>query len=147
MKQGTQLLAVLAAALLLSMQPARAEDKPYTEATVWTVTLVRVKPGLLDTYLRELMPMRKKLDDEAKKAGLLMSSHILSGVAANHDDFDVMFLDEFKNWAAFDGMNAKYDAMMEKLIGNEEKRTQVMVKRTDVREITGIKTMQELIPK
>jgi len=111
------------------------------------VTLVRVKPGMLDTYLRELMPMRKKLDDEAKKAGILVSSHILSGAAANHDDFDVMFLDEFKNWAAFDGINAKYDAMLEKQIGNEEKRTQVMVKRTDVREITGVKTMQELIPK
>jgi hypothetical protein len=147
MKQGTQLLAVFAAAMLLGMPLARAEDKPYTEATVWSVTLVRVKPGMLDTYLRELMPMRKRLDDEAKKAGLLISSHILSGAAANHDDFDVMFLDEFKNWAAFDGINAKYDAMLEKQIGNEEKRTQVMVKRTDVREITGIKTMQELIPK
>jgi len=58
-----------------------------------------------------------------------------------------MFLDEFKNWAAFDGLSAKYEALEDKLIGSEDKRTQLMVKRTEVREITGNKLMQELMPK
>ena len=147
MKPTTGFVAVIATGMLLASPLARAEEKPYTEATVWTITLVRVKPGMLDTYLHEIVPVRKRIDDEAKKAGLLISSHILSGAAANRDDFDVMFLDEFKNWAAFDGINAKFEAMADKLIGNEEKRTQLMVKRTEVREITGNKIMQELLPK
>jgi hypothetical protein len=58
-----------------------------------------------------------------------------------------MFLDEFKNWAAFDGLSGKYEALEDKLIGSEDKRTQLMVKRTEVREITGNKLMQELMPK
>jgi len=72
---------------------------------------------------------------------------VLSGLSAGRDDFDVMLLDEFKNWAAFDGISAKFEAIESKIIGNEEKRTQLMTKRTEVREIVGEKVMQELIIK
>ena len=41
----------------------------------------------------------------------------------------------------------KYDAIMSKLVGSEDKQVQVMMKRTEVREILGDKTMQELIIK
>lgn len=123
------------------------EAKPYTEGSVWDITLIRVKPGMFDVYMRDVLPLRKKLDEEAKKQGLLLSSHVLSGNSSGRDDFDVMFLEEYKNWAAFDGMSAKYDAIFSKLIGSEEKQTQLMTKRTDVREILGEKYMQELIIK
>ena len=63
------------------------------------------------------------------------------------DDWDIMFMDEYKNWAAFDGINAKYDAIMGKLVGAEDKQVQLMTKRTEVREILGDKVMQELIIK
>jgi len=56
-------------------------------------------------------------------------------------------MDEYRNWAAFDGLTEKFEAIEVKLIGNEEKRTQLMIKRTDVREIVGEKVMQELILK
>ena len=58
-----------------------------------------------------------------------------------------MFLVEYKNWAAFDGITAKYDAITSKLVGSEEKQVQLMTKRTEVREILGEKAMQELIAK
>jgi hypothetical protein len=126
---------------------AFAQDKPYTEGTVWTVTMIRVKPGMFDVYMRDLLPLRKKIDEEAKKQGLVISSHILSGNSMGRDDWDVMILDEYKNWAAFDGISAKYDAISAKIIGSEDKQVQLMVKRGDVREIVGNKVMQELIVK
>jgi len=58
-----------------------------------------------------------------------------------------MFLFEYKNWAAFDGFTTKYDAILNKVVGTEEKRVELMSKRTDVREILGLKAMQELIIK
>ena len=61
--------------------------------------------------MRDLLPIRKKISDEAKKQGLVISTHILSGNAMGRDDWDVMILDEYKNWAAFDGITAKYDAI------------------------------------
>jgi len=126
---------------------AVAQDKPYAEGTVWAVTFIRVKPGMFDVYMRDLLPQRKKIDEEAKKQGLVISSHILTGNSMGHDDWDVMILDEYKNWAALDGLSAKYDAIAAKIIGSEDKQVQIMTKRGDVREIIGNKVMQELVVK
>ena len=134
---------------LLALISARvsAQDKPYTEGSVWSISMIKVKPGMLDVYLREVLPLRKKINEEAKKQGLVVSSRILSGLANGRDDWDIMFMDEYKNWAAFDGITAKYDAIMSKLVGSEDKQVQLMSKRTEVREILGDKVMQELIIK
>ena len=140
-------LLVASASLALSWGVASSQEKPWTEGTVWSISMIRVKPGMFDVYMRDVLPMRKKINEEAKKQGLLVSSHIFAGNANGRDDFDVMFLDEYKNWAAFDGMTAKYDAIMRNVVGAEDKQVQVMQKRTDVREILGDKVMQELIVK
>ena len=123
------------------------DEKPYTDGTVWGITLIRVKPGMLETYLREIVPLRKKVNEEAKKQGLILSSHVLAGNSSGRDDFDVMILDEFKNWAAFDGLTAKYEAIMSNLVGSQEKQVQLLTKRTEVREILGAKNMQEVVTK
>ena len=133
--------------LLFASVRVNAQDKPWTEGSVWSLSMIRVKPGMFDVYMREVLPMRKKINEEAKKQGLLVSSHVLTGNALGRDDWDVMFMDEYKNWAAFDGITAKYDAITSKLVGSEEKQVQLMTKRTEVREILGEKTMQELIAK
>jgi len=132
---------------LLSAAAATAQEKPYTEGSVWFISMIKVKPGMMDVYMRDVLPLRKKIDEEAKKQGLLVSSHVFSGTAIGRDDFDIMFMSEYKNWAAFDGITAKYDAIAAKVIGSEEKQVQLMAKRTDVREILGDKVMQELIIK
>jgi len=124
-----------------------AQEKPYTEGSVWFITMVRVKPGMLDVYMRDIVPLRKKINEEAKKQGLILSDHILSGGASGRDDFDVMYLTEYKNWAAFDGITAKYDAIESKIVGPEEKQVQLMTQRADARTIVGEKLMQELIIK
>ena len=133
--------------LSLSSVIAYGQEKPYTEGSVWYITMIRVKPGMLDVYMRDVIPLRKKINEEAKKQGLVLSSHILNGLVAGRDDFDVMFLEEYKNWAAFDGITAKYDAIQSKIVGSEEKQVQLMTKRTEVREIVGEKVMQELLIK
>jgi hypothetical protein len=151
MKHGNaiQRITTLVAFCVLSLTAAMAfgQDLPYTEGSVWALTMIRVKPGMLDVYMRDVLPMRKQIFDEAKKQGLVISSHTLSGNATGRDDFDVMFLVEYKNWAAFDGISAKFRAIADKTVGPEEKRVQIMTKRTDVREIMGDKVMQELITK
>jgi hypothetical protein len=51
---------------------------------------------------------------------------------------------EYPNWAAFDTLRAKMDPIIAKVMGSEEQRTQMAVKRLDVREILGTKTMREI---
>jgi hypothetical protein len=139
--------ATLPTIALLNPIPTLAQDKPYTEGTVWTVTMIKVKPGMFDVYMKDLLPLRKKMNEEARKQGLVLSSHVLAGNAAGRDDFDVMILEEYKNWAAFDGMTAKYEAISRSIIGPEQKQVELMTKRTEVREIVGEKTMQEVVTK
>ena len=138
---------VLYGVLSLGSAIVYGQEKPYTEGSVWYITMIRVKPGMLDVYMRDVLPLRKKINEEAMKQGLILSDRVFSGPSSGRDDFDVMFLTEYKNWAAFDGISAKYDAIERKIIGSEEKAVQLMTKRTEVREIIGEKPMQELIIK
>jgi len=138
---------VLFGGLSLSSVTVYGQEKPYTEGSVFYITMVRVKPGMLDVYMRDVLPLRKKINEEAKKQGLILSDRVFSGSASRRDDFDVMFLTEYKNWAAFDGISAKYDAIESRIIGAQEQQVQLMAKRAEVREILGEKAMQELIVK
>ena len=133
--------------LTLAAQTAFGQEKPYKDGSIWTVTFVKVKPGMLDTYLRDLGANRKKLMEQAKKDGLILSEKLLTGDATGREDFDLVLMVEFKNWAAFDGLSDKFRSLAEKMVGSEDKQTQMMVKRTEVREILGTKTMQEIFLK
>jgi len=130
--------------LMLAAQTGFGQEKPYREGSVWTVTFVKVKPGMMDTYLRDLGANRKKLMEQAKKDGLILSERLLSGDATGREDFDLILMVEFKNWAAFDGLSDRFRALAEKMVGSEDKQVQMMTKRTEVREIVGTKTMQEI---
>ena len=91
---------------MLAPFAASAQDKLYAEGSVWNVSMIRVKAGMFDAYMRDILPLRKKINEEAIKQELLLSSRILTGSAAGRDDWNLIILDEFKNWAAFNGLAA-----------------------------------------
>lgn len=121
-----------------------AAGAPYTEGSVWELTLVKTKPGLDDDYLRGIAQTFKGVMDEQKKQGLIMDYKVLLGDASNRDDFNILLMVEYKNMAAFDGLREKTDPIMAKVMGSEDSRRQLAVKRLDVREILGTKTMREV---
>ena len=119
-------------------------DAPYTEGPVWTITMVKAKPGMTDDYLKNQTKNFKAFNDEAKKQGIIMDYKILLGDASSPHDFDILLMTEFKNMAAFDGMRAKLDPIADKLIGSEDVQRQDAAKRMEIREIIGDKTMREV---
>ena len=119
-------------------------DAPYTEGPVWIVTMVKTKAGMTDDYLKTLAKIFKNTNDEAKKQGILMDYKILLGDDSNPHDFDILLLQEYKNMAAFDGLREKTDPIADKLIGSEDVQRQGAVKRMEIREIMGTKTMREI---
>lgn len=129
----------------LAAGAAAAADRPYTQGSVWTVTFVRVKAGMGTQYLGDLANTWKLAMDEARKQQLIVSYKILAGNPSSRDDWTMMLLVEQKNWAAFDGADDKFDAILEKLIGPDKKQVELMVKRSDVREIVGTRNLQEII--
>ena len=119
-------------------------DAPYTEGPVWTITMVKTKPGMADDYLKNLAQIYKATNDEAKKQGIIMDYKILLGADSTPQDFDILLMQEFKNMAAFDGLREKTDPIARKLIGSEDVQRQGAVKRMEIREIMGNKLMREI---
>ncbi len=133
--------------LMLVAQAGFGQDKPFKDGSVWSVTFVKVKPGMFDVYMKDLAVNRKKLMEQAKKDGLILSEKMLAGDSAGREDFDLILMVEYKNWGAFDGLSDKFRALAQKMVGSEDQQVQMMVKRTDVREIVGTKNMQEIFLK
>src|SRR6266487_1046765 len=123
---------------------AAATGAPYTEHSVWDITLVKTKAGLDDDYLRSIAQTFKGTMEEEKKQGVIMDYKVLIGDAADRNDFNILLMVAYKNMAAFDGLREKTDPIMSKVMGSEDARRQLAVKRLDVREILGTKTMREV---
>jgi hypothetical protein len=124
-----------------------ASGVPYTEQSVWNISLVKTKPGLDDDYLRSIAQTFKGTMEEEKKQGLIMDYKVLIGDASDRNDFNILLMVEYKNMAAFDGLREKTEPIMAKIMGGQDAQRQLAVKRLDVREILGTKTMREVILK
>ena len=142
------------AALLISLaavcvaQPntttAKGSNAPYNEGPVWTLTMIKTKTGLSDEYLKQITKSVKPIYDEEKKQKIILDYKILSGDASGPQDFNILILVEYPNWAAFDNLRDKMDPIVEKVMGTEEQRLATATKRLDIREIVGTKTMREI---
>lgn len=119
-------------------------DAPYTEGPVWVVTMVRTKAGMEDDYIRGLGQTIKPVMEEQKKQKIVLDYKILDGSAANAQDYNMIIMVEYANMAALDGLRAKTDPIAEKLMGSEDQRRTLAIKRLDIREIVGSKTMREI---
>ena len=146
-----KLMSILfAAALLLSLSlPARsvAQGLQYTEGSVWSVGFVKTVPGMTNYYYKNLADNWMKMNEAAKKEGLVLSYKVLYGPAANTEDWDIMLMIEYKNMAAMDGMAEKMEALSGKLMGSQDTRRVGAVKRNEIREIVGGKLVREIILK
>jgi hypothetical protein len=87
------------------------------------------------------------MQDEAVKQGLIVSYKILSGSAANPEDWDIMLMREFKDLAAMDGNDDKWQAISKKVIGGEDASKKLNESRVSMRTIYGNKTVREVVYK
>ena len=148
----TEVLAVatiaFSLAVVCSAQPnttsTKGSNAPYNEGPVWTLTMIKTKTGLADDYLKQITGTVKPVYDEEKKQKIILDYKILNGEASGPQDFNILILVEYPNWAAFDNLRDKMDPIIEKVMGTEEQRRTTAVKRLDIREIVGTKTMREI---
>src|SRR5258708_382963 len=117
---------------------------PYNEGPVWTLTMIKTKTGLADEYIKQITGTVKPVYDEEKKAKIILDYKILNGEASDPHDFNILILVEYPNWAAFDNLRDKMDPVVAKVMASEEQRRELAVKRLDIREILGTKTMREI---
>jgi len=137
---------VVIAALSLG-RVATAADRPYTEGPVSDVTSIRTEPGMFDDYLGWLAGPWKQEMEAQKKAGIILEYRVYTTLPRTPNEPDLYLEVIYKNWAAFDGLAAKLDAITEKLVGSLQKANAEMVARGKMRRILGDEVMQQLILK
>ena len=120
---------------------------PYTEGSVWILSMIKTKTGLSDEYFKQITGTVKPVYEEAKKQKIILSYKILDGEASDSHDFNILILVEYPSMAAFDGLRDKMDPLLTKVMGSEDQRKDMAVKRLDIREILGTKTMREIVLK
>jgi hypothetical protein len=127
-----------------SSTTSKGSSAPYNEGPVWTLTMIKTKTGLSDEYIKQITGTVKPVYDVEKKQKIILDYKILNGEASDPHDFNILILVEYPNWAAFDSLRDKSDPVMAKIMGSEEQRRDLAVKRLDIREILGTKTMREI---
>jgi hypothetical protein len=137
-------IAALSSAQTSTSKKTGGSNAPYIEGPVWTLTMVKTKTGLSDEYLKQITGTVKPVYDEEKKQKIILDYKILEGDAMGPQDFNLLILVEYPNMAALDGLRDKMDPIVEKVMGPEDQRRATAVKRLDVREILGTKTMREI---
>ena len=145
-KSNANRFALCAAAIGLALTSiaAVAEDHPYTEGAVVSVSGVRTEYGRFDDYMKFLDTTWKQAEEAAKKAGLIVSYQVLQTLPRGPDDPDIYLVVTYKNWAAMDGLRDKTEAILAQVYGSVHAAEQGAVDRGKIRRTLGGQMMQVL---
>ena len=120
--------------------------KYFTPGTVWTVTMIRIAPGMDQMYMQYLDGSFKKSEDAQVKAGLQKSYKILRTL----DDggaWNLLILREYASLAAMEANVEKADALQQQTEGADQVQMQGYQDRSKYREVVGTKYTREVILK
>jgi hypothetical protein len=140
------LATITVAALSMSaISSALADDsKSYTEGPVVVVTAIRTKPGMFDAYMKWLDTTGKQIRDEQKKAGLILDYAVYSASPRSPNDPDLYMTITYKNMAAFDGFDDRFEPIMKKVFATRDASNKAAADRESLRQILGTEMIRKL---
>jgi hypothetical protein len=139
--------AMLVATLAALASPVMAQvHKYFTPGTVWTITMIRMAPGMDQLYMQYLDGQFKKSEDAQVKAGFEKSYKILRTM----DDggtWNLLILREYASLASIEASEEKSDALAQQTDGTDQAQMQGYQDRSKYREVVGTKYAREVILK
>ena len=135
------------AAVIAATGAAVAADRPYSEGVVVNVSSVRTEPGQFEAYMAYLAGPYKQLMEEQKKAGIILDYAVYQVVPRSPNDPDLFLTTTYKNMAALDGLDARSDAITEKVFGNLQQQSTSTVTRGKLRTLVGDELIREMVLK
>ena len=138
------LVSLLAALVLFSGKAFAKNDPVYTEGTVWELTLVRARHGMVDAYLQSITGTFDAVMRAAKKEGLILSYKVLLGHPGTAGDFNILLMVETENMAQQDNVRERWGKIVLEAEGDAANRLNIATNRVDMREVLGIKLMREI---
>lgn len=138
------LIGVLAAVLAA---PVFAQvHKYFTPGSVWTVTMIRITPGMDQMYMQYLDGQFKTSEEAQVKAGFQKSYKILRTMD-DGGEWNLLILREYSSLAAIESTQEKADALSQQTVGTDQVQMQGYQDRSKYREVVATKYARELILK
>src|SRR2546425_40837 len=139
-------LVSLAALLVIVSASVFAQvNHPYHNGTVWNIAFIRIKPGMDTAYLNYLAGPWKAEQEAQKKDGNILSYKVLSVEGHTPGEWNLMLMTEYKNLATMEANEDKAEAVVQKVIGNDDKQMQGYRERLEIREVMGDRLAREII--
>jgi hypothetical protein len=120
--------------------------KYFSPGSVWSVTMIRIAPGMDQMYMQYLDGPFRKTEDAQVKAGYEKSYKILRTMD-DGGEWNLLILREFQSLAALEANEEKSDAMNQQAIGTDQVQMQGYQDRSKYREVVGTKFTRELVLK
>ena len=131
--------------LILGISVYAQVNRPYHNGTVWNIAFIRIKPGMDTAYLNYLAGSWKAEQEAQKKEGNILSYKVLSVEGHTPGEFNLMLMTEYKNLATMEANQDKAQAVVQRVIGNDEKQMQGYKERLEIREVMGNRLAREII--
>jgi hypothetical protein len=120
--------------------------KYFSPGTVWTVTMIKMPPGMDQMYLHYLDNSFKKSEDAQVKAGFEKSYKVLRTLD-DSGTWNLLILREYASLAAVEANVEKADTLLQQSDGTDEAQMQGYQERSKYREVVATKYARELILK
>jgi hypothetical protein len=119
--------------------------RPYRNGSVWQVNFIRMKPGMETAYLTYIASDWKREQEAEKKAGLSLSYKVLQSEPHNAGDFNLILMTEYKDLATLEANEAKQDALLQTVTGDDAKQRQGYKDRLEIREVLAQRLAREIV--
>lgn len=146
MKRNRKLVgSVIALLLTLSIVVIAQVNRPYRNGSVWTVSLIKMRPGMDTAYLNYVAGDWKREQEALKKDGQIISYKVLTTEAHGSSDWNIMLMVEYKDLATMEANETKADNLAQTVVGNDEKQMQGYRDRLQIREVLETRLAREVV--
>jgi len=146
MKHNRILVSSLVALVLtLSVVAFAQVNRPYRNGSVWDIGFIRMKPGMETAYLNYVAGDWKREQEALKRDGQVISYRVLQTEAHGSTDWNLMLMTEYKDLATYEKNLEKADALLQTVIGDDEKQRQGYRQRLEIREVMADRLGREIV--
>lgn len=137
---------ILFAAGLLTAGVASAQSRDYEPGPVWRAVYYRIIPGQEAIFWKDLREHAKPMMELAKQDGIQIDYKVFTNpYKEKPEDWDVLLMLGYPNFAALDTLEAKADGLYLKHFGSSEKVAEAVKRRNASREVLAVRIVREAI--
>jgi len=120
-------------------------NRPFRNGSVWSISLIRMNPGMENAYLNYVAGEWKREQEALKKDGQSLSYKVITTETHGSGDWNIMLMTEYKDLATMEANEAKADNLAQTVVGNDEKQMQGYRDRLQIREVLDVRTAREIV--